>query len=321
MRLAYKHDDDALMSGEVGIAIAAQPGTARLQRLEAEAVYILRELAAFGRPALLFSGGKDSAVLLHLALKAFAPQKPTFKLLHIDTGHNFPDVIAFRDKRAFETGMQLIVRTVEESIQRGSVQLAAPNASRNSAQAVTLLEAQQEFEFDALIGGARRDEEKARAKERVFSHRDAFGAWRPRAQRPELWGLFNRHLGAGEHMRVFPISNWTEADVWAYIAQERIELPSLYYTHRRDVVRRDDLLFPVTELTPANDTDIIERLSVRFRTVGDVTCTCPVESSASGPEQVLLETLATVVSERGATRMDDRANAAAMERRKVEGYF
>ena len=184
-----------------------------------------------------------------------------------------------------------------------------------------MVEAQQEFEFDALIGGARRDEERARAKERVFSHRDAFGAWRPRAQRPELWGLFNRRLGVGEHMRVFPLSNWTEADIWSYISQEEIALPALYYTHERDVVRRDGLLFPVTALTPAAANDAIERLPVRFRTVGDVTCTCPVESTARDAEEVLIETLITTISERGATRMDDRANAAAMERRKVEGYF
>jgi sulfate adenylyltransferase subunit 2 len=321
MRLAYKFDDGALMSGEPAIAQAPQIAATRLDRLESEAVYILRELTVFARPALLFSGGKDSAVLLHLAIKAFAPQKAPFKLLHIDTGHNFPEVIAYRDARARQTGLTLIARTVEDSIRRGSVRLATPTASRNAAQAVTLLEAQQEFEFDALIGGARRDEEKARAKERVFSHRDAFGAWRPRAQRPELWGLFNRHLGAGEHMRVFPLSNWTEADVWAYIVREQIELPSLYYAHQRDVVRRDDLLFPVTDLTPASDGDTIARLPVRFRTVGDVTCTCPVESSAGNAEQVLAETLIASVSERGATRMDDRANAAAMERRKIEGYF
>ncbi|HVV32860.1 MAG TPA: sulfate adenylyltransferase subunit CysD, partial [Vitreimonas sp.] len=292
----------------------------RLERLESESVYILRDLAAFERVALMFSGGKDSAVLLHLAMKAYAPQRPPFTLLHIDTGHNFPDVLSYRDRRAQETGLKLVVRSVEDSIARGSVRLAR-DASRNAAQAVTLLEAQQEFGFDAMIGGARRDEEKARAKERVFSHRDAYGTWRPREQRPELWALYNRRLAPGEHMRVFPLSNWTEADVWAYIAQERIALPDLYYTHERDVVRRDGLLFPITEITPAGEGDLVERLSVRFRTVGDISCTCPVESDAATPEQVLLETLTASASERGATRMDDRANSAAMERRKLEGYF
>ncbi len=315
MRLAYDFERGPVMN------TAPAQAQSRLDRLEAEAVYILRELADYVRPALMFSGGKDSAVLLHLALKAFAPAKPPFALLHIDTGHNFPEVLAFRDVRAAVSGLKLVVRRVEDSIRRGSVVVPSPTASRNAAQAVTLLEAQKEFGFDALIGGARRDEEKARAKERVFSHRDAFGAWRPRGQRPELWSLYNRHVGAGEHMRVFPLSNWTEADVWAYIAREQVALPRLYYAHFRDVVRRDGFLFPVTELTPDADGDVVERLSVRFRTVGDVTSTCPVESSAADPEQVLQETLSAAVSERGATRMDDRVNAAAMERRKVEGYF
>jgi sulfate adenylyltransferase subunit 2 len=320
MRLAYDHDGGAPMSGE---AAAPEPrsATTRLDRLEAEAIYILRELVVFARPALLFSGGKDSAALLHVALKAFAPQQPPFTLLHIDTGHNFPEVIAYRDAQAQASGLPLIVREVQDSIRRGTVRLPHARASRNAAQAVTLLEAQQEFQFDALIGGGRRDEEKARAKERVFSHRDSFGAWRPRAQRPELWSLFNRHLGVGEHMRVFPLSNWTEADVWAYIERERIQLPSLYYSHERAVVRRDNLLFPVTELTPAREGERLEHVPVRFRTVGDITSTCPVESLAATPSQVLLETLSATISERGATRLDDRASAAAMERRKVEGYF
>lgn len=320
MRAAYDLLNEP-MSAEEAPPHALAVSSARLARLEAEAVYILRELAVFERPALLFSGGKDSAVLLYLAMLAFAPQKPPFALLHIDTGHNFEDVLAFRDRRAEETGLKLIVRSVEDSIRRGSVRVAGPTASRNAAQAVTLVEAQQEFGFDALIGGARRDEEKARAKERVFSHRDAFGAWRPRAQRPELWGLYNRHIAPGEHMRAFPLSNWTEADVWAYIAREVIELPRLYYAHQREVVRREGLLFPVTPLTPPREGEQIERLSVRFRTVGDVTCTCPVESTAATVSDVLAETLTASVSERGATRMDDRANAAAMERRKIEGYF
>jgi sulfate adenylyltransferase subunit 2 len=319
MRLAYGIDSGAVTAAPR--APASLIAATRLHRLESEAVYILRELAFYARPVLMFSGGKDSAVLLHLALKAYAPAKPPFALLHIDTGHNFPEVIAFRDARARESGLRLIVRRVEDSIRRGSVRLADETASRNAAQAVTLLEAQQELRIDALIGGARRDEEKARAKERVFSHRDAFGAWRPRAQRPELWGLYNRHLAAGENMRVFPLSNWTEADIWAYIAQERIALPELYYAHAREVVRRDGLLLPVTQLTPPREGESVERLPVRFRTVGDITCTCPVESRAATPDEVLLETLSTTVSERGATRLDDRANAASMERRKLEGYF
>lgn len=301
---------------------AAAPALDHLDWLEAEAIHILREVAGqSSNPALLFSGGKDSIVLLHLATKAFRPARFPFPLLHIDTGHNFPEVIAFRDARARELGERLIVRHLDDSIAAGRVVLRSPDESRNRHQSVTLLDAIAEFGFDALIGGARRDEEKARAKERVFSHRDAFGAWRPRAQRPELWGLYNRHVAAGEHMRVFPLSNWTEADVWAYIAREAIELPSLYYAHKRDVARRDGLLFPITPLTPADEGEAVERLNVRFRTVGDVTCTCPVESSAAHAEDVLLETLTASVSERGATRMDDRANAAAMERRKIEGYF
>lgn len=320
MRFAYELSGDELVSNDTAAVIPAA-ASARLDRLEAEAIYILRELSAFSRPALMFSGGKDSAVLLHVALKAFAPARPPVELLHIDTGHNFSEVLAYRDARARETHLPLIVRQVEDSIRRGTVRVAGPSASRNAAQAVTLLEAQQEFGFDALVGGARRDEEKARAKERIFSHRDSFGAWRPRAQRPELWGLFNRHISDGEQMRVFPLSNWTEADVWAYIARERVPLPSLYYAHERNVVRRDGLLFPVSDLTPVSEGENVLHLSVRFRTVGDITCTCPVESSARTPEDVLRETLVASVSERGATRMDDRANAAAMERRKLEGYF
>lgn len=319
MRAAHEYGD-AVMGEALEIA-PQQAATARLDRLEAEAIYILRDVSFYERPALLYSGGKDSAVLLHVALKAFAPARAPMKLLHIDTGHNFPEVIAYRDARAREAELPLIVRSVEESIRRGSVSVASESASRNAAQAVTLLEAQQEFEFDALIGGARRDEEKARAKERVFSHRDSFGTWRPRSQRPELWGLYNRYVGAGEHMRVFPLSNWTEADIWAYIVRENIALPSLYYTHTRAIVRRDGLLFPITALTPARAAESIEHAEVRFRTVGDMTCTCPVESRAANAEDVLRETLTSTVSERGATRVDDRANAAAMERRKREGYF
>jgi sulfate adenylyltransferase subunit 2 len=293
-----------------------------LDWLESEAIHILREIAAScARPALLFSGGKDSAVVLHLALKAFRPEALPFPLLHVDTGHNFPEVIAFRDARVAELGETLIVASVEDSIRRGTVRVRGPADSRNAAQAVTLLEAVAEHGFDALIGGARRDEEKARAKERIVSFRDAFGQWDPKAQRPELWSLYNTALQPGEHLRAFPISNWTEADVWAYIAREQLALPDLYYAHERLVVARGGLLHAVTDLTPVGDGETAERRWVRFRTVGDVTCTCPVESDAQTPEAILAETLASTVSERGATRMDDRASEAAMERRKREGYF
>ncbi len=293
-----------------------------LDRLESEAIHILREAAGERTNlALLFSGGKDSAVVLHLAIKAFWPEKLPFPLLHVDTGHNFPEVIEFRDATARRLGERLIVRLVEDSILRGTVRLPRPDASRNAAQSVTLLEAVEEFSFDALIGGARRDEEKARAKERIFSHRDEFGAWNPKAQRPELWSLYNARIHPGENMRVFPLSNWTERDVWAYIAREGIALPPIYFAHQRDVVRRDGLLAPVTALTPPRVGDVVEKVSVRFRTVGDITTTCPVESDAETVEDILAETELSDLSERGATRMDDRVNEAAMERRKREGYF
>lgn len=282
----------------------------------------MREVAAASeRPALLFSGGKDSLVLLRIAEKAFRPGGLPFPLLHIDTGHNFPEVIAFRDQRAHELEAQLIVRYVEDSISRGTVVLRTPGESRNAAQSVTLLEAIEEFSFDALMGGARRDEEKARAKERIFSFRDTFGQWNPKNQRPELWKLFNAKVSKGEHMRVFPISNWTELDVWEYIQREGLQLPNIYFAHMRAVVRRGPLLQPVTELTPASVEDKVEQLSVRFRTVGDITCTCPVESTATNAAQVLAETASTEISERGATRLDDQTNEASMERRKREGYF
>jgi sulfate adenylyltransferase subunit 2 len=293
-----------------------------LDWLESEAIHIIREAAGErSNLALLFSGGKDSATVLHLARKAFWPEKLPFPLLHIDTGHNFPEVLEFRDAEARRQGEKLIVRQVEDSILRGTVKLPRPEASRNAAQSVTLLEAIEEFGFDALIGGARRDEEKARAKERIFSHRDEFGAWNPKSQRPELWSLYNARTNAGEHMRVFPISNWTERDVWAYIAREGIALPTIYFAHNRDVVRRDGLLNPVTLLTPPRVGEQVERLSVRFRTVGDITGTCPVESTADTVEEIVAETELAELSERGATRMDDRTSEAAMERRKREGYF
>ena len=301
---------------------ARGPGLSHLDRLESEAIHILREVAAeFDRPALLFSGGKDSAVLLRLAEKAFRPEPLPFPLLHIDTGHNFPEVIAFRDARVAELGERLIVAHVENSIARGTVRLRKATDSRNGAQAVTLLEAIAEHQFDALIGGARRDEEKARAKERIFSHRDEFGQWNPKMQRPELWSLYNARIHPGENMRVFPLSNWTERDIWTYIAREGMNLPSLYYTHERDIVRRGDLLMPVTELTPSHEGDKIERVSVRFRTVGDITCTAPVASIARNPAEIIAETEFSDLSERGATRMDDQASEASMERRKKEGYF
>ena len=303
-----------------------QLSNAHLDALEEEAIFILREVAAaFERPTLLFSGGKDSLVLLKCAEKAFVDKERgggiPYPLLMIDTGHNFHEVTDFRDYRAKQLGAELIVRNVEDSMKRGTVRLAHPGESRNVHQSVTLLEAIDEFRFDALIGGARRDEEKARAKERIFSHRDAFGQWQPKAQRPELWTLFNTRIQPGEHFRVFPISNWTELDVWQYIEREKIELPSLYYAHQRSVVERKGLLVPVTELTPLREGEQAIEKTVRFRTVGDITCTCPVDSLATTAAEIVIETLAADVSERGATRMDDKTSDASMEKRKKEGYF
>ncbi|MBV8379347.1 MAG: sulfate adenylyltransferase subunit CysD [Paucibacter sp.] len=301
-----------------------------LDHLEEEAIFILREVAAsFERPGLLFSGGKDSCVVLRLAEKAFKTRvsgndfagKLPFPLLHVDTGHNFPEVIEFRDRRVAEMNERLVVAHMDDSIARGTVRLASPLESRNGHQTVTLLEAIEEHRFDVLIGGARRDEEKARAKERIFSHRDSFGQWQPKEQRPELWNLFNTRIRPGEHFRAFPISNWTELDVWLYIARENIPLPDLYFAHERQVVRKKGLLVPVTDVTPVLPGEQAETATVRFRTVGDMTCTCPVGSLAATPPEIVAETLTVTISERGATRMDDRTSEASMERRKKEGYF
>ncbi len=297
-----------------------------LDGLEAESITIIREVVAqCANPAMLFSSGKDSIVMFHLARKAFhfgaRPIRPPFPLLHIDTGHNYDEVIQFRDALVRKTGVQLIVGHVEDSIKRGTVRLRKATDSRNAAQAVTLLESIAEHEFDALMGGARRDEEKARAKERIFSFRDEFGQWDPKAQRPELWHLYNARITRGENMRVFPISNWTELDIWQYIAREKLELPSIYYSHSREVVRKNNLLVPVTPVTPKGSSDNSEVMSVRFRTVGDISCTCPVESRAATPAEIIAETVLSELTERGATRMDDQTSEASMERRKKEGYF
>ena len=293
-----------------------------LDVLESEAIHIMREVAAeCGNPALLFSGGKDSIVLLRLAEKAFRPAKFPFPLLHIDTEHNFPEVIDFRDRRALDLGERLIVRSMEDSIRQNRVILKHPGQSRNAFQSVTLLDAIAEFRFDACIGGARRDEEKARAKERIFSFRDEFGQWDPKNQRPELWDLYNARVHPGENIRVFPISNWTEMDIWQYIARERLEIPSIYFAHRRQVIRRGGSLLPVSHLVRPRENEQVEELSVRFRTVGDMTCTCPVESDASTLEDIIIETATTRITERGATRMDDQTSEASMELRKKEGYF
>jgi sulfate adenylyltransferase subunit 2 len=302
---------------------APAPSAARqIDHLESEAIYILRETAAeFANPVLLFSGGKDSTILLRLAEKAFRPGKFPFPLMHVDTGQNFPEVIEFRDRIAQQLGERLIVRTVQDSIDRGRIRVKNATQSRNAMQTVTLLDAIKEFGFDACIGGARRDEEKARAKERIFSFRNSFGQWDPRHQRPELWNLYNGRLDKGEHMRVFPLSNWTEIDVWRYIEREKLALPSLYYAHERSVAVRGNILLPVSDLVPLNDDDAIETRIVRFRTVGDISCTLPVESNAATVEQIVAETLTASLSERGATRLDDQTSEASMEERKRVGYF
>jgi len=293
-----------------------------LETLEAESIHILREAAAEARrPVLLFSGGKDSIVMLRLAEKAFRPARFPFPLMHIDTGHNFPEVIDYRDRRAAELGERLIVRSVEDSIKAGrAVEATNTDATRNRIQSVTLVDAIEEHQFDAVFGGARRDEEKARAKERVFSFRDEFGGWEPKRQRPELWNLYNGAVKTGEHMRVFPISNWTELDVWQYIRQENIPLPPIYFAHDREVFERRGQLLAVNPFIPMKSGEVKKTMSVRFRTVGDMTCTGAVPSSAKELEQVIAEIAAARVTERGG-RVDDQFSDTAMEDRKREGYF
>ncbi|ANH02148.1 sulfate adenylyltransferase subunit CysD [Leptospira borgpetersenii serovar Ballum] len=293
-----------------------------LEQLEAESIYILRETASqFERPALLFSGGKDSITLVHLALKAFRPGKFPFPLVHIDTGHNFQEALDFRDKLASKIGEKLIIRYVQDSIDRGkAVEEKGKFPSRNGIQTVTLLDTISEFKFDACIGGARRDEEKARAKERVFSVRDEFGQWDPKLQRPELWNIYNGKISPGENVRVFPISNWTELDVWEYIRKENIALPSLYFSHKRQVIYRENLLFPVSKFITIDANDRVEDKIVRFRTVGDMTCTAAVDSQADNIDDIILEIQTTRTTERG-SRLDDKRSEAAMEDRKRGGYF
>jgi sulfate adenylyltransferase subunit 2 len=294
-----------------------------LDALESESIHLLREVAAeFERPVLLFSGGKDSVVMLHVAKKAFWPARLPFPVMHVDTGHNFPEVIAFRDSSVERLDVNLVVASVQESIDAGRVvEDTGPRASRNRLQTTTLLDAIESNGFDAVMGGARRDEEKARAKERFFSFRDEFGQWDPKNQRPEIWSLYNGRHRKGEHIRVFPLSNWTELDIWQYVADEQIELPSIYYAHRREVFRRDGMLMAVTDfLQPGADEEVFEA-TVRYRTVGDATCTAAVASTASSIEDVITEVAASRITERGATRADDKFSEAAMEDRKREGYF
>lgn len=293
-----------------------------IKQLEAEAIYVMREVAAqFERPVLLFSGGKDSIVLTHLARRAFHPGKIPFPLLHVDTGHNFPETLAFRDKLVRDLDAQLIVRYVQDSIDQGrAVEETGPNASRNGLQIVTLLDALAEFKFEAAMGGARRDEEKARAKERFFSHRDEFGQWDPKNQRPELWNLYNGRKQPKENFRVFPISNWTEMDVWQYLHEEEIDIPSLYFAHKRDIVDRDGVMLAVSECVVPQSGETVENRQVRFRTIGDMTCTGAVESPASSMAEIIDEVASARVTERGG-RSDDKRSEAAMEDRKKQGYF
>jgi sulfate adenylyltransferase subunit 2 len=295
----------------------------QLDVLEAESIHVMREVAAeFERPALLFSGGKDSIVMLALAAKAFAPAHIPFPVMHVDTGHNFPEVLEFRDRRAAELGVRLVVASVQDSIDQGrAVEETGRWVSRNRLQTVTLLDAIEEHRFDALFGGARRDEEKARAKERVFSFRDEFGQWDPKNQRPELWNLYNTKISRGEHIRVFPLSNWTELDVWSYIERENLEIPPIYYAHEREVFERDGILLAVNEFLPQTEDEQPFTATVRYRTVGDMTITGAVASTAATISEVIAEIAATRITERGQTRADDRTSEAAMEDRKREGYF
>ncbi|MEV1169370.1 sulfate adenylyltransferase subunit CysD [Nonomuraea sp. NPDC049784] len=297
--------------------------TSQLDVLEAEAIHIMREVAAeFERPCLLFSGGKDSIVMLRIAEKAFWPAAIPFPLMHVDTSHNFDEVIEFRDRRSAELGARLIVASVQDSIDAGRVvEETGRRASRNRLQTTTLLDAIEEHEFDSVFGGARRDEEKARAKERVFSFRDDFGQWDPKNQRPELWNLYNSRIRKGEHIRVFPLSNWTELDVWDYIRREGIEIPSIYFAHTRKVFERDGMLLPDSDVVKRGDDEPLFEAVVRYRTVGDMTCTGAVQSTAATVEEIIEEIAATRITERGATRADDRSSEAAMEDRKREGYF
>jgi sulfate adenylyltransferase subunit 2 len=289
--------------------------------LEDEAIHIIREVAGqFERPVILFSGGKDSIVMLHLAVKAFWPGRLPFSVMHVDTGHNFPEVIEYRDRHLASLGVNLVVASVQDSIDAGRVR-EIPGQSRNPLQTVTLLDGINSNRFDAVLGGARRDEEKARAKERIFSVRDDFGQWDPRNQRPELWDLYNGRHRPGEHVRVFPISNWTELDVWSYIAREGIDVPSIYYAHQRPVFERDGMVLAVTQWTEPTESEPVTNEWVRYRTVGDATCTGAVRSLAADVDDVIVETAAATISERGATRADDRASEAAMEDRKRQGYF
>jgi sulfate adenylyltransferase subunit 2 len=305
------------------MSVATRPQLSHLRALESEAIHVMREVAAeFERPVLLFSGGKDSIVLLRLAEKAFRPAPFPFPLMHVDTGHNFPEVIEFRDRRVAELGERLIIASVQESIDKGRVvEETGPRASRNRLQTVTLLDAISEHGFDAAFGGARRDEERARAKERIMSFRDSFGQWDPKDQRPELWNLYNGRIHKGEHVRVFPLSNWTELDVWEYIDAEQLEIPSIYFSHKREVFKRDGMLYAMSPFAELIEGEEVFEETVRYRTVGDMSCTGGVRSTAGTLEEVVLEIAATTVTERGETRADDRVSEAAMEDRKKAGYF